>query len=366
MTAPKLSHKIEPSYLPHTGVQVQLLNIRTIATHTHKDALEFIYCLSGKVWGHVAHEQFDLAAGELVTIDCGDVRNIFADDDNLTLIVHISLHNARIPIEELLNTLFSCSTNPTYLRHPEAVKAVCDLLFALAYTVVSFEAAEKDRRLIDRMDLQGRSPHGIFLDEGGVASGADLLDADSSERVTAACEFIRLNLLDLMAEKFSWFSLENLSEDDWKYKDRLQKIVAYVSENCGKKITIAQLSNTIYLNASYISSFMQRTSFSSFTEMLSYYRGLQAQHLLLETELTIGEIASRCGFSSDKYFYKAFKRWWSNTPLQYRKQFQHYAKRKEECYPLPPYKAQEIIKNMMVERAISKACEVPPIIGGKV
>lgn len=364
MSATKLSHEIEPSYLPDTGVQVQLLNIRTIATHTHKDALEFIYCLSGNVWGHVAHEQFNLAAGELVTIDANDVRNIFAEDDNLTLVIHVGLHQARMPVEELLSTLFSCTTMPAYLKHPEAVKTVCDLLLALGYTVASYEAAGKAG---NAFNAEAHIPHGSFPDDhnsvlDGGFSHAKAADAISPKQVAAVCEAIRLNLLDLMVEKFSWFSLEELNESDIKYKDRLQKIVAYVSENCKQKITIAQLAHTIYLDASYISSFMRRTSFGSFTDMLSYYRGLQAQHLLLETELPIGDIAPRCGFSSDKYFYKTFKMRWGSTPLQYRKQFQNYARRKEEFLPCPPCEALDFIKNMIVKRAIRRACDAPPLL----
>lgn len=310
-----LCKTIKPNYLTGTGLQVQLLNIRHIQPHRHDDAVEMLYCLQGHVWGHIAHDTLHLRTGDLVTFDRDDAHNIMADKDNLCLVAHIDLSHPDYTHDELLETIFSCTTHPNFTRHPDDVQHVCDVLLAT-----------------------------MFVASEGQKNAADI------------CEEIRLNLTDLLMKKFSWFSIERWYEEgDDKYADRLRMILKYILNNYRSKITISELSKIIYLNPSYISSFMKRTNFHSFSEAVNYFRCFYAEKLLLETNLPVGEISAMAGFSSEKYFYRSFKRHWQTTPLQHRKEYARLAQIREEYDEYSPSAASEIIKDYIAARQVEKA-----------
>ena len=313
-TQDNICSAIEPAYIPGTGIQIQLLNLRHIKAHHHENGLEILYCLKGHVWGHIAHDVLEMTSGLVVTFDRDDVHNIFADKDNLCLIVHIDLNHPDYDHSQLYNTLYSCTNHPSFLRYPDQVETVCDMLLAAAY-----------------------------------------VNASDSETRTEKCERIHRELIDMMLRYFEWFSLEDSpAKGIDKYDDRFHQILEHVMNLHHEKITLAKLSETLYLNPSYISSFISRTTFSSLTEIVNYFRCFHAEKLLLETDLTVGDISSMVGFSSEKYFYKWFKYWWHTTPLQHRKQFYRYANRKEEYYEYSPSEAKSILKDYIVDRLVDK------------
>ena len=312
-----------PDFYPNTGISVELVNVRNIHPHYHHDTLEFIYCLKGKVYVNVAHELCTINECEIVTVDQDDIRNIFAEDDNITLIIHLDLNDSQIPIEDLRNTLFSCATllssNKTYYIN-EAIDYILSLIFAEC------------------------------LFQEGIKNEIWFVDI---------CRSIRLNIIDLMVEKFSWFSIYDDPEDDMKYRERMRQIIAYVSQHYKEKITLSHLSEVLYLNPAYISAFLRRASFNSFTDLINYYRCLNAQKLLLETATPVGDISELCGFSSEKYFYRSFKQFFDTTPLKYRKHFAAYTDQKEEYTRFEPQHSLEIIKNHITERHIEKSRRRP-------
>ena len=75
----------------------------------------------------------------------------------------------------------------------------------------------------------------------------------------------------------------------------------------------------------------------------------------METDLPVGEISAMAGFSSEKYFYRAFKMHWRTTPHQHRKEYARLAQIKEEFYEYPMDEAREIIKDYIAARQVVKA-----------
>lgn len=352
-----LLQTIKPDYIPGTGIQVQLMDLRTIATHLHRNTLEFVYCLRGSVNWHVAHEHGTIYAGELITIDQDDIHNFYADESNLTLIVHVDLENAHIPLNELNNTLFSCSTFLTLDEDVSYIEKVYDTLLASAYRAASCEPLQNAACGTDAESFSAPAGFGSMTP---AAEGAAITAAADTgfemQQLREDCETIRAKLLDVMMENFSWFSIKNLGKENIKYKERLQQIVGYVINNSEKKITTSHLTDIIYLNPSYISSFMHRTAFGSLTYMINYFRCYRAQQMLLETSEPINEISVRCGFTSEKYFYRNFKNYWGITPLQYRKQLRRFADRQEKFYLYTADEACALLKDVIVEKHVTGIC----------
>lgn len=307
----------DPDYFPGTGISAELVNLRYIPAHIHENALELVYCLQGDVYLNVAHESCHIGSGEVITIDEEDVRNLMADTDNITLIVHINTSGTQYAEEDLKNTLFSCAhflATDTTLPYLEKV---CDKLLAAGFASASGSAAQDTKTLLDS---------------------------------------IHRNLLDDLVEHFSWFSvLDKNNEYDEKYRERLLKIISLTNEQFTGKPTITGFAEELFLNPSYLSSFLHRTSFGSFTSMINYFRCLSAQLMLLKTDKSVHEISALAGFSSDKYFYKYFKYYWQTSPYQYRKRFRDYDRIPEEYTRFPDEETIEILKNYITERHIAAA-----------
>lgn len=56
----------------------------------------------------------------------------------------------------------------------------------------------------------------------------------------------------------------------------------------------------------------------SFNDYVLSLRMKKAGTLLCTTQLSVGEIAERCGFSAESTFYRVFKKYYDATPKQYR------------------------------------------------
>lgn len=98
-----------------------------------------------------------------------------------------------------------------------------------------------------------------------------------------------------------------------------QKILGYLTDHYGEKITLAQVAGA----ASYTESECCRI-FKRFTgeTIFSYLRELrleQSIRLLTTTDQSISEIAYNCGFQSPSYYIEAFGRQFGCTPGEYRK-----------------------------------------------
>ncbi|MFQ1046225.1 helix-turn-helix domain-containing protein, partial [Acinetobacter sp. NIOH-H-8] len=61
---------------------------------------------------------------------------------------------------------------------------------------------------------------------------------------------------------------------------------------------------------------------TSFQQILSDYRCRLAKKLLANTSESVERIVYLTGFSEPSTFYRAFKRWTNETPVEYRKRKQ--------------------------------------------
>lgn len=100
---------------------------------------------------------------------------------------------------------------------------------------------------------------------------------------------------------------------------RLKKILSYTKENFSHKLTIQEISKVAALSESRFMAFFKQQTGSSYIQYLNDYRLETASEQLLQTRLTITEIALQNGFENISYFVRAFKQKYNCTPNQYRK-----------------------------------------------
>lgn len=293
-------------------MSVKLMNIRHYNSHCHNTEVELLYCLSGQLDIIDAHMHMNVQENEIVLIDREDIHFAYSDENNMILAVNIDL-SAFPEYEQVKYFLFSCATKICKPHQFHAMNLIIDTLLAAGYMKYSHESFSNDVKM-------------------------------------HLCK----EFYNMLINEFSWFAIENLTnEENRKYKDRLEGIMRYVQDNYNKKITISQLAKMYYINENYLSQFLRRSSFGSFSKLLQYMRCYKAEHLLLLSDISIQQISDICGFSSVKYFHRYFKELWGTTPFRHKKLHREFSDQPEEFYEYDKDIAFTEIRNHIALRRVN-------------
>ena len=115
-------------------------------------------------------------------------------------------------------------------------------------------------------------------------------------------------------------TLEYAAEEK-KSKDikPIREIKKYIEVNYMEEISLGPLAELVDMNASYLSSVFKKETGMTYSEYLILCRVKQASRLLVETNLSIGEIAHQSGYQDARYFSKQFSKQVGLKPSEYRK-----------------------------------------------
>ncbi|HJS01507.1 MAG TPA: AraC family transcriptional regulator [Flavobacterium sp.] len=107
------------------------------------------------------------------------------------------------------------------------------------------------------------------------------------------------------------------SNDSFK-KDRLTDVYQYVKENYKKEISLDEVAQIANLTpTSFCRMFKSKTK-KNFIEYLNEIRISNACKQLIETDMSVSEIAYECGYKTVSNFNKLFKKNTGNTPKEYK------------------------------------------------
>lgn len=100
----------------------------------------------------------------------------------------------------------------------------------------------------------------------------------------------------------------------------LYRMVFYIEEHFNEKITLAELAQIAGLGRSTVNMLFRRRFSMTPIAYITKTRYLAAEEMLKSSpELSVSEIAKRCGFRSLSYFYRNFPE--GCTPMEFRKQY---------------------------------------------
>ena len=131
--------------------------------------------------------------------------------------------------------------------------------------------------------------------------------------------------------------------------DRMDSIMEYIHQGYSRHITLAELSEDLYLSTGYLSRFFTKHFGMSFSQYLMKVRLQHIKDEMLYTDKPITQIAYDCGFSSISLFNRSFKKAYGITPSAYREKAL-----KEPAPEHAPAKAPEydsLIKKYLSENA---------------
>ncbi len=99
----------------------------------------------------------------------------------------------------------------------------------------------------------------------------------------------------------------------------IKNAISYIHEHLSESLSLEEVSSIAYINSAYFSDLFKKEVGCGFCDYVQLQRVRTAQKLLVNTSLSIQEIAEYCGFRSAAYFATCFKKYNHTTPSAYRK-----------------------------------------------
>lgn len=171
-------------------------------------------------------------------------------------------------------------------------------------------------------DMFSRGKHGIlFSKETTIRLMPRLMALTRISGITYYLEFI--SILDDLAKSESQKLLSNSSaiKEDFHNSDKIKKVYDYIQENFTKTITLHEISELVNMSHVSFNRFIKSRTGKTFINYVNDTRISFATRWLLETDLSIGEIAFKCGFNNIANFNRLFKKSKNCTPKEFKEQF---------------------------------------------
>jgi len=112
--------------------------------------------------------------------------------------------------------------------------------------------------------------------------------------------------------------IQSVKKNDRRLPAAIKDSMDYIKQHFKEKITLTDLARIAHLSENYYCNcFKECTGLTAF-EYLHTVRIEAGRHLRVSTDLSIQEIAAKCGFENVGYFIKIFQKKYYTTPKRYR------------------------------------------------
>lgn len=124
------------------------------------------------------------------------------------------------------------------------------------------------------------------------------------------------NQAELSSLVYSIFT-EFLSKSKEKMPKKLDTVVKYINQNFAKKLTLHEIANHCYISTSKLCHDFKKHYLMSVFDYITDLRLENAYNILhSESNVSIKDVATRCGFFDSCYFCKAYKKKFGKTPTE--------------------------------------------------
>ena len=268
----------KPLFHREEGVLVQFLKVKDSGLRMTPEVLTVVYVLEGEVYTKVSCEEFRATAGEYLVINQGDPYFLTGTesypDSSIVALLQFDLTSFDYVSPYLLDILFACESFdlPRYKNE--------ELLLRNMLT-----------RIIKYYETQDR-------------------------HLASSCR----DFLTILVKGYTLYNYYNRAENLSQEKvETYFRITQYMASNLCAKNLLNMVAKKEHYTKTYISHLFREVAFGSFSDTLSFLRIFEAEKMLLLTNKKIAEISFECGFSDVKYFNRNFKKWFHQSPAEFRK-----------------------------------------------
>lgn len=264
-----------PTDLP---IKISYLNIKNYPIHWH-NAIQIIYVLKGKISINIDTDSFELYEREVEIVNVDEAHSMYSDEDNEVLIFFIDPYFFEKYYKDINNVFFYTSSTDDGPQDGEEYLLLKEFLSKLLCEVV--------------------------------------------QKIEDYDEEIETILVDLLYHLINNFHYLTYEKEELKEKTeqlaRYHRISKYIFNNYDTNITLQDIAKKEFLSPDYLSHEIKYATGYSFTDLVNLTRVEESVKLLLDTDLSISDIADEVGFSHVRYLNKNFKIYYECTPLQFRK-----------------------------------------------
>lgn len=180
--------------------------------------------------------------------------------------------------------------------------------------------------------------HKVFFNDGILKAGCEILrldtflkssavfakiPTDKQDEVEAA--FLKLDtntdyasrlccVLELMTHLNRHWAKDSTQSESFAVT-----VMGYINTHLYESIKIDEVCEAVHMSKYHFCRKFKEKTGQTFMEYLLKTRIVQATEFLTKTDMSVGEISDRCGFSSVSYFCRVFKENTGKSPLKYRK-----------------------------------------------
>lgn len=185
-----------------------------------------------------------------------------------------------------------------------------------------------DEKLLSRSvfnsvrNLLNKSVYGISFSEDTIKEIMPrLYDLSNTKGINYFLKFISI-LHDLsISDNQKLLSTSSSSYSSYENSEKTKKIHDYVQNNFQRKISLEEISNLINMTPVSFNRFIKKSTGKTFVSFVNNIRISHATKLLLQSDLSVGEIAYKCGFNNLANFNRMFKKLKNNTPSEFKYEF---------------------------------------------
>ena len=112
---------------------------------------------------------------------------------------------------------------------------------------------------------------------------------------------------------------KRLSEQDVA---QLKNVIAYLNDHYAFDIPLERLAKIACMGTTKLKTSFKQLQGCTITEYIQQRRMSQAEHLLIDTDFTMGQIAEMIGYSTSSRFAELFRKSTGLLPIEYRKMAQ--------------------------------------------
>lgn len=127
-----------------------------------------------------------------------------------------------------------------------------------------------------------------------------------------------LNTLSLSEERRPLSDATFIQKKMKSHSARLEAVFAYLNQHFNRQITLTEVAAVVSMSDVSFSRFIKKVTGQSFVDTLTEIRLGHVARMLIDTDMTIAEIAYCCGFNNMANFNRIFKRKKGMPPHKFR------------------------------------------------
>jgi AraC-like DNA-binding protein len=99
---------------------------------------------------------------------------------------------------------------------------------------------------------------------------------------------------------------------------RFDTVLQYIGAHYSEKISVNELAETANITVYYFCRIFKQVTGKTMTDYLNEFRLEKSTDYLKKSDLTVTEIALKCGFDSANYYSRLFRRYYHVSPTMFR------------------------------------------------